>query len=241
MHAGEISLIILLNCFLIFVLYFYQKRLIEKNIKNLKKEIHELEDLVAAIIEEFEDIADSPKNSEKPAEIAGQFDPFAGMSPQELKLNYPTVGDFLDNMEENELPGMVPAMENSTGPFGNEIPALEITNLETGFSPENDENDKTVEEIGEISREQENSQTLTTNSHDTEECNPGGVSIGASIHTGAPGTKPETGLQLESINDPRHRRILELRQQGVSIEDIARQLETGRGEIHLVLGLYRRS
>lgn len=232
MHAGEIFLIIILNCILIFILYLFQKRLIEKNIKNLKNEIRELEDLVAAIIEEFEDIAENPGNKDKPVENHGQFEEFAGMSPQELKLNYPTVGDFLDNMEENELQEMV-RVEAPRVPFNEENPMREPVNINTESLTENDE------EVGETGEEVGKSQTLTTNSNESEAGEPGIVSIEES--PGGSVSKPGTGLQLESINDPRHRRILELREQGITIEDIARQLGTGRGEIQLVLGLYRRS
>ena len=234
MHAGEIFLIILFNCILIFILFYYQKRLIEKNIKNLKKEIHELEDLVAAIIEEFEDIAETNRGQDEPVEFSGQLSEFAGMTPQELKLNYPTVGDFLDNMEGNEFGEMVQAVEDPKAPFNDENPAQKPVNISDDSLTENDV------EANEPKDEFLESKKLITDTHEIAKEEPEDVNSG---ETGSitRGSKAEPEIRLESINDPRHRRILELRQQGITIEDIARQLGTGRGEIQLVLGLYRRS
>lgn len=228
MHAGELFLILIFNGILIFTLYFYQKRLIEKNIRNLKKEIHELEDLVAAIIEEFEDIA-NPENKDKVNENSKQFEEFTGMSPQELRLNYPTVGDLLDNMEENELSQKVTVMEAP----GDHNKEYMVQNMSAGSLTDNDE------EIGETGGDLEKSQIQTPITTDIEEVEPAIDSIEESQHVLV--SKPDTGIPINSISDPRHRRILELRQQGITVEDIARQLGTGRGEIQLVLGLYRRS
>jgi hypothetical protein len=44
-----------------------------------------------------------------------------------------------------------------------------------------------------------------------------------------------------SVNDLKHQRILDLWEQGLSIEEIAKNLSTGRGEVQLILGIYRRS
>jgi hypothetical protein len=43
------------------------------------------------------------------------------------------------------------------------------------------------------------------------------------------------------VNDLKHQRILDLWEQGLSIEEIAKNLSTGRGEVQLILGIYRRS
>jgi uncharacterized protein YoxC len=43
------------------------------------------------------------------------------------------------------------------------------------------------------------------------------------------------------VSDPKHQRIIQLWEQGVSIEEIAKHLNTGRGEVQLILGIYRRS
>jgi len=47
--------------------------------------------------------------------------------------------------------------------------------------------------------------------------------------------------QSHEIIDPRHQRIMQLWKEGLAVEEIARQLGTGRGEVQLVLGIYKRS
>lgn len=59
-----------------------------------------------------------------------------------------------------------------------------------------------------------------------------------------PGVGVETAQNVKfsrPVSDPKHQHILELWEQGVSIEEIAKTLGTGRGEIQLILGIYRRS
>jgi uncharacterized protein (DUF433 family) len=222
-HAGEFFLILLLNCIVIFVLYFYQKRLIEKNIKHLKEEVHELEDLVAAIIEEFEDIADTNVDQAKPGQISA--------SNQELGISYPTVGDFLDNMEESDFNETVEDPETSRKPLNQVNMANDTAVNVTADSLNQDaEVDESAADLDKIEEE-------TSVAAGTVDVKPEVVAkVGLPVSS-----KPGGSIQLETINDPRHRRILELRQQGVTVEEIARQLKTGRGEIQLVLGLYRRS
>lgn len=222
MHAGEIFLILILNCILIFILYYFQKRLIKKNIMHLKEEVRELEDLVAAIIEEFEDIADNNASKAQPGEILS--------SNQELNLNYPTVGDILDNMKENDFNETALAVEASP------IPPNQVNRMNDGMENTTvnswNENDERVDDGETDSIQTVASMTVGIGTQEPE---------GASVEGSLISLKPEATIQLESIHDSRHRRILELRQQGITIEDIARQLKTGRGEIQLVLGLYRRS
>lgn len=43
-----------------------------------------------------------------------------------------------------------------------------------------------------------------------------------------------------AVKDPRHQNILELRQEGLTVEEIAKRLGTGQGEIKLILGLYQK-
>ena len=50
-----------------------------------------------------------------------------------------------------------------------------------------------------------------------------------------------SGKNARQVTDVRHQRILELWDQGLSIEEIAKNLGTGRGEVQLILGIYRRS
>ncbi len=58
MKAGQFLIVILLNVGLIFGLYYVQKRLLEKRIRHLNKQVVDLENLVAAIMEEFEAVFD---------------------------------------------------------------------------------------------------------------------------------------------------------------------------------------
>jgi len=53
--------------------------------------------------------------------------------------------------------------------------------------------------------------------------------------------QPLFGKNVRPVTDGRHQRILELWEQGISIEEIAKELGTGRGEVQLILGIYRRS
>ncbi len=58
------------------------------------------------------------------------------------------------------------------------------------------------------------------------------------------GTTPQpslSGKNVRPVGDGRHQRILDLWEQGMSIEEIAKKLGTGRGEVQLILGIYRRS
>jgi hypothetical protein len=75
------------------IFFFIQKRMIEKSLRHLKDEVQELEDLVAAIIEEFEDIAGLKENEIQATDSLNQGS----------KLDYPTVSDFLDNLDEGDL------------------------------------------------------------------------------------------------------------------------------------------
>lgn len=225
MHAGELLLILIFNGIVIFVLYYFQKRLIEKNIKHLKEEIHELEDLVAAIIEEFEDIAEINTDKTQADEKSGSNHELS------MSLNYPTVGDFLDNLAEDDLNKPIQAVEDSRMPLA-QVDNANGTMIST-IADSLDEDDEVDAPVGELNRNR--TVSLRTDVTVAQEMD------GAISEESSRGSKPETPMKLESINDPRHRRILELRQQGITVEEIARQLKTGRGEIQLVLGLYRRS
>jgi hypothetical protein len=217
--------------------------LIEKSIKNLKKEIHELEDLVAAIIEEFEDIADANINKDQRSEIPAQTGEFpvrtddsfvtSGESPvttQGLMSDYPTVGDFLDNLAENDLQQTAQAVKTPKKPF----PFVDEDN--NTFNKAAKPFHTTVAAVQETGEEldQDQPEIPTPDAGNKE---PEVVFAMESSKS----SKSEGTIQLESVNDPRHKRILELREQGMTVEDMARQLGTGRGEILLVLGLYRRN
>ncbi len=69
MNGGWFFSIILMNLFCLIGGYFLQKRALENRVKSLKKQIAELENLVAAIIEEFENVAGiRPENELAPVE-----------------------------------------------------------------------------------------------------------------------------------------------------------------------------
>lgn len=141
MHFGEIIVIIVLNGFLVACLFHIQKQSLDHELKHLRQEVQELENLVAAIIEEFEDVA--------------------GLNDDATK-------------EEEHMTAEEPIVIQE----GN--PAIEVMN-ETGESQED-----------------------------------------------------QQGI------DARHEQILNLRQQGISVEEIARRLGTSRGEVQLILGIYRK-
>lgn len=205
MHGVEFIAILLINIIIIFGLYLFQKRLVEKSIKHLKDEIQELEDLVAAIIEEFEEIAPVTQNKLKPVindSITNQPD----------NIRYPTVADFLTNLENEDylkeesesISGPRVTADNSTSVLINEIDLSLIESDHESILPVNSE--------------------LTLKPNEELPTNP-----------------KVNEINLEFINDPRHRKILDLWQHGVTIEEIARHLGTGRGEIQLVIGIYKRS
>jgi hypothetical protein len=176
-HALEILLILVVNFIVIFILFGFQKRLVEKNLRHLRDEVLELEDLVAAIIEEFEEVAGLNENPAQTIKTAS--------GKQEPNSVYPTADDFLRNLDDNDF--------------------TELNHNELEM-PDND-------------RQPDNSP-------------PDNVQEGA---------KSDTVMNEEFINDPKHRQIINLWRQGTTIEEIARQLGTGRGEIQLILGIYRRS
>lgn len=138
MHFLEIVLILMVNTGLILIMQRFQNRELDQKIKVLKNDVQELEDLVTAIIEEFEEVAGTLEYKEK-----------------------------TDNEVTTSLP--------DASPQTNEAPSLEQPAVETG----------------------------TTES--------------------------------------RHQCILDLSCRGLSVEEIAKELGIGRGEVSLILGLYKRS
>ena len=157
MDGGEIFITISINCLIIYFLHVLHKRSIAKTIQHLRKEVNELENLVAAIIEEFEDVADRVLQTEPEKPVEKAIEP----------------------------------------------PALKEEKLVQVVSSE------PLPEIFE-SRKNEQSETLPI-------------------------------FQHQEITDPKHQRIFQLWKDGLAIEEIARQLGTGRGEVQLVLGIYKRS
>jgi hypothetical protein len=211
-HALEILLILVVNFIVIFILFGFQKRLVEKNLRHLKDEVQELEDLVAAIIEEFEEVAGLSENP-----TTRTIKTTSGK--QEPNSVYPTADDFLENLDDNDFTEMI----RKSAFNGNRLSEVSHTK---NFDPANQ---KKVEPAAEI-----NHNELETPDNDRQPDNspPDNVQEGA---------KSDTIMNEEFINDPKHRQIIDLWRQGTTIEEIARQLGTGRGEIQLILGIYRRS
>lgn len=208
MHAVEVSLILILNLTFIFILYRYQKRLVEKSMRHLKEEIQELEDLVAAIIEEFQEIAAINENNSKSAAILP--------GKRELGAEYPTVDEFLDNLNDNDMIGEPSAAVRN------------INDSTAGVNSRAEKHPKTRIHYAEVANENtmNEAEYQTSDPLPDDECS---------------GSKTENTINPEFISDPKHREIFDLWQQGLSVEEIARRLGKGRGEIQLVLGIYRRS
>jgi len=177
LNGGELFITISINCLVIYFLHVFHKRSIANTLQHLRKEVNELENLVAAIIEEFEDVAERvwPNEPEKPLETSIQ-------------------------------PGTV---EAESVPVLNE-PCADFPKL-TEAAP--------------LDTKQAN-QSESPKNLDAEE-------------NGAPETLPI--FQPQEIIDPKHQRIMKLWKEGLAVEEIAKQLGTGRGEVQLVLGIYKRS
>lgn len=178
MNGGEILLSLLINCFVIYILHILHKRSISKTIENVRKEVYELENLVSAIIEEFEEVA--------------------------------------DEVLKNEIEKANDRSVTDKGEIGKPVKKpIELAK------------EKAVE-----TEEQKEEKTLDSDfdklSSDYSEIN----------FEGTPETIPM--FQPHEIVDPRHNRILQLWKDGLAIEEIAKQLGTGRGEVQLILGIYKR-
>ncbi len=107
MKAGQFLILILLNSGLIFLLYYVQKRLLENRIRHLTKQVDDLENLVAAIMEEFEAVIDEKVAANSDFEIK-MGDPVAesqladsGMNPTPVDSLEPT-DNFYKVLNESE-------------------------------------------------------------------------------------------------------------------------------------------
>ncbi len=212
MHAFEILLILIMNFIVIAILYYIQKRLVEKSLRHLKVEVQELEDLVAAIIEEFEEIAGS-------IEDGTQINNEPASESQAPGLVYPTVDDFLDKLGDGDFSEKI-----QEGIFNENY--LPEANFNQNTAP--DRPKRVVSEI-----EPNHNKPETSDNHRQ----PDGPLPGVLKED----AKSDALVNEELINDPKHRQIINLWRQGTTIEEIARRLEIGRGEIQLVLGIYKRS
>ncbi len=178
MNGGEIFIFISINCLIIYLLHVLHKRSIAKTLQHLRKEVNELENLVAAIIEEFEEVAEGVLSSEteKPAEKS--FEPQIITEKETVQvINEPVPDSFKLSVAEPEE-------------------TLELT----------------VSESLENFKAKENE---------------------------IPETLPI--FQPQDIIDPKHQQIVQLWKEGLAIQEIAKQLGTGRGEVQLILGIYKRS
>ena len=187
MHVQEFFLILGINCAVIFLLHLMQKRAIEQRLKHLKKDVQDLEDLVAAIIEEFEEVAELTTSN---------------------KQTEPLLTPGLDEQHISEpLHSLDPAV----------VPLTEIKN-----------------------EQDEETELVTTDTSITDPTLYFDDLIKAEQPECICPPDPPV-VKTPVFRDPKQRQILELWQQGVAIEEIARQLGTGRGEIQLILGIYKRS
>lgn len=188
-QVGEVVFVIALNCIIIIILYRMQQKSLEKRIKHLKTEIQDLEDLVAAIIEEFEEIAEA--TDVRATEVKNAI------------LESATI------IESDQTSKEVTSKEATADFYGKNT---EIVNNEV---------------ISDV-RNMPNTIVPTIMPYSAGESEPG-VEPAPIIRNNRP------------VNDLKHQHILDLWEQGVSIEEIAKSLGTGRGEVQLILGIYRRS
>lgn len=177
MNGGEIFITISINCLVIYFLHVFHKRSIANTLQQLRKEVNELENLVAAIIEEFEDVADRvwPNEPEGPVEKSDKI--------QAIEV------ESIQSFDESDVD-----FSKLT-----EAEPLDTIQVDESESP-----------INLNSAENEPSETLPI-------------------------------FQPHEIIDPKHQRVMELWNEGLAVEEIAKQLGTGRGEVQLVLGIYKRS
>jgi len=177
LNGGEILVTISINCLIIYLLHVLHKRSIANTLQHLRKEVDELKNLVAAIIEEFEDVAERVWPNEPGKPMGRHIEPHAVKDDSVTALDE-RFADFLKPTEEE--------------PMG--IPKA------TASEP-----------------------SATLNSEESE----------------SPETLPM--FPPQELIDPKHQRIMQLWKEGLAIEEIAKQLGTGRGEIQLVLEIYKRS
>ncbi len=106
MQLKEILILIVTNMMILGVFLIFQKRLLKKQINNLKKEISELENLVSAIIEEFEEVIEKSKvervKEEEPVEK-----PAKEVDNSYLKLEIDNTNDNNYVPEEDSEPAVV--------------------------------------------------------------------------------------------------------------------------------------
>lgn len=202
MQVGEFFFILILNSIIIGTLYLIQKKSLEKHIKRLKNEVQNLEDLVAAIIEEFEEIAEINESEA----LSAENDTDATSSPA---LSVATNAYQVEPDDgKNDLI---------------------LTNDSNHSNRLNDFDKVFLEEINEINHFSEVQLEMDLPMEPTTK----DIVEHPKISEGQ--------INLRTANDPKHQRVLDLWSQGISIEEIARELGTGRGEIRLILGIYKRS
>lgn len=91
MNGAALLITIFINCLIIYILHVFHRRSIATTVKNLRKEVNELENLVVAIIEEFEEVADEvwrDKTEKPPLKLSSQSHK-KPLEPEELKEEEP--------------------------------------------------------------------------------------------------------------------------------------------------------
>lgn len=165
----------------IFLMHRWQNRALERKLRQVRQEIEEMEDLVSAIIAEFEE--------------AAVLNRIPAVSEQ--------TGMGADVVEDGLLVADSPEIsEPQPEPVFSDVALMESPELET----------EEVEAVA-VVESKEASPPLPA--------------------------EPETVKILALA--PKYQQILELHHQGAEVEEIAKQLAVGRGEVQLILGLYQRS
>lgn len=297
MSAGGIILTICINLIIIYTFYIFLKRDIDRRLKHVKTEIQELEDLVSAIIAEFEAIAaevdpDSVRAgaAEKAAVDEGVTDvreddqeavteriiaeveaalanpgataAFNQNSPEPLGSDEPlgsgesigSGGESAENQEFQAEPGgLEPARLRNSSSNAIQVPeelqgSVEepLSGLTDGSEPLSSKRKGETNALGAAADSQQavtglKPQGTVAGQDMSSSPIAHGHDLKAPHDESAPqppltfsGTDPAAPSQ-PVISDPRRRRVYELWRRGLTVEEIAKELGAGRGEIQLLL------
>ncbi|HEX7714029.1 MAG TPA: hypothetical protein VF531_08395 [Bacillota bacterium] len=251
MSVGGIILTICINLIVICALYIFQKRDIDRRLKHVKTEIQELEDLVSAIIAEFEAIADEVDQDSVGAGGAEEAAMNEGISGVQN-------GDE-ETVTERIIAEVEAALEN---PDTIAAPSQILSEREGGGDSLKDQDFEAEQTVLESTHSESSSSTVgvvipeeqQVSDEETISCPTNVAKAVSSNHTErdlqVPQDESEPQLPLTFsgpepvapssptqpvISDPRHRRVYELWRRGLTVEEIAKELGTGRGEIQLLL------
>lgn len=261
MSVGWVIFTICINLIIIYAFYIFQKRDLERSLKHVKTEVQELEDLVSAIIAEFEAIAGELEPDSAQANATEESDANVNIpdkpSPNDTERIIAEVEAALENPDAITYPGVIthPGVITSAGLSSTETEAAIGKDDEAepaGSQTELIENESAPADIQSMDEPQ--AADISEVPQAISEKRQGRLNIPAApTNMGSPqsilpdsGSEPplassgKDSVDFSSqtqpvINDPRHRRVYELWRQGLTVEEIARELGTGRGEIQLLL------